>query len=82
MALAVIVEVSPGLTDDGFAEQLMVGGWKALIVNCAVQSADWPGFGPSVTWPVTVYVPGAAVVVAMFAVFDVPEIVPPVEIHV
>jgi hypothetical protein len=54
MALAVIVEVSPGLTDDGFAEQLMVGGWKALIVNCAVQSADWPGFDPSVTWPVTV----------------------------
>jgi hypothetical protein len=47
--LAVIVEESPGLTDEGFAEQLIVGGWKALIVNCPVQSADWPGFAPSVT---------------------------------
>src|ERR1017187_5566789 len=60
MALDVMVDESPGLTDDGLAEQLMVGGWNALMVNCAVQSADWPGFGPSVTWPVTVYVPGAA----------------------
>ena len=77
-----MVDESPGLTDDGLAEQLIVGGWNALMVNCAVQSADWPGFGPSVTWPVTVYVPGAAVVVVMLAVVEVPEIVPPLEFQV
>jgi hypothetical protein len=70
------------LSEVGLAEQLMVGGWNGMIVNCPEQSADWPGFGPSVTCPVTVYVPGAAVVVAMFAVLDVPEIVPPVEVQV
>jgi hypothetical protein len=29
----VIVAESPTLTDEGLAEQLMVGGWKALMVN-------------------------------------------------
>ena len=52
------------------------------MVNCAVQSADWPGFGPSVTWPVTVYAPGAAVALVMLAVVEVPEIAPPVEFQV
>ena len=47
--MVVIVAESPGFTEVGFAEQLTVGGWKALIVNCAVQSADWPGLLPSVT---------------------------------
>ena len=54
-ALAVIVEDPPESTVDGFAEQLfMVGGPNGLIVNCVVQSADRPGFAPSVTCPVTV----------------------------
>ena len=49
MPLAEIVAESPGLTDDGFAEQLTVGGSKGFTVNDPEQSADWPGFGPSVT---------------------------------
>jgi hypothetical protein len=77
----VIVEESPGFSDVGFAEQLIVGGSNGLIVNVPEQSADCPGFAPSVTWPATVYVPGAAVVVAMFAVLDVPVITPPVEVQ-
>jgi hypothetical protein len=81
--LAVIVEDPADITVEGFAEQLfMVGGSNGLTVNWAEQSADWPGFVPSATWPATVYVPGAAAFVSMFAVAEVPEIVPPVEVHV
>ena len=77
-----IVAESPGETVEGFAEQLTVGGSYALIVNGAEQSAISPGLLPSEIWPFAVYVPGFAVLVSMFAVLEVPEIVPPSAVHV
>ena len=47
MPTEVMVLVSPGLMVLGLAEQLMVGGSKAFTVKLAEQSADWPGFRPS-----------------------------------
>src|SRR3984885_12162223 len=48
---AVIVELSPGLSVVGFAEQLMVGGSNCLTSKFAVQSANSPAFCPCETWP-------------------------------
>ena len=44
-----MVDESPGFTDDGEAEQVMVGGCGGLIVNGTVQSANWPALAPSLT---------------------------------
>ena len=79
--VAVIVALSPGFTVDGLAVQLTVGGSKALTVNCAVQSADWPGFAPSVTCPVTVKEPGARLPVSTVPVELVPATVTPVPLQ-
>ena len=44
-----MVELSPGATEDGLAEQVMVGGCGGLMGNGTVQSANWPAFAPSLT---------------------------------